>query len=421
MKSLWQWAGLLALAACTDSIFAQVPSVIHTPAKLSPPTFDDSDFSQPIVHAPEPTVLPQTCGATSEPSCGDGTALANKFMPPPMSAVAGATVLPAVSVGPGLTSASINSPSAPVVLPGLLTATYAESAVPLDRVYFNYSYMNGFQTFQNQIFLPEKGTGNPPLRQLGFNLNTFDVGAEKTFFDGRVSIYASVPFLDAADNTTTLQAVDGLGDVAAGFKVVLWCDPGAGDFLTAGLTVSTPTGRETTLPEEIVIHTTSTKFSTKNPLIYTTLTETELNPTYFQPWTAGLVRWDQFFVQDYVGIVVASDSRVSTFVNNDLTVGYMLYDYHGGGWLTGVTPTIDLQALLPVNHVGTPRSILAVPKGIPADLPAPSVQFSDQLFTSAGIAWGLGDQVVLSTSAFFPVVAPRSYCFGLGFGLNFFY
>ena len=131
--------------------------------------------------------------------------------------------------------------------------------------------------------------------------------------------------------------------------------------------------------------------------------------------------WDQFFVQDYVGVVFASDSRVSTFVNNDLSVGYMLYDYHGGGWLTGVTPTIDLQALLPVNHVGGPRFIPAVPKGVSADLPVPSIQFSNQLFTSAGVAWGLGDQGVLSTSVFFPVVAPRTYSYGLGFGLNFYY
>ena len=190
MKSLWQWAGLLALAAFSESAFAQAPAVTHTPAKLSAPIFEEGEFSQPVVHAPESTVLPQTCGAHSEASCGDGTALANRFMPPPTSAVTGGTVLPAVSVGSGLTSVSINSPSSPVILPGLLTATYAESAVPLDRVFFNYSYLNGFQTFQNQIFLPEKGAGKPPLRQLGFNLNTFDVGVEKTLFDGRVSVYA---------------------------------------------------------------------------------------------------------------------------------------------------------------------------------------------------------------------------------------
>src|SRR5262249_12299648 len=78
----------------------------------------------------------------------------------------------------------------------------------------------------------------------GFNLNTYTVGLEKTLFDGRASVYVRIPVLEATQNVSG-QAIDGLGDVSAGFKFALLADRETGSTFTGGLTVSAPTARDT--------------------------------------------------------------------------------------------------------------------------------------------------------------------------------
>src|SRR5207248_69534 len=88
-----------------------------------------------------------------------------------------------------------------------------------------------------------------------FDLSRYDVGLEKTLFDGRVSVYLRVPYLDATHNTSN-QPIDGFGDISAGFKVALLADKDTGSALTVGLTVSAPTARDavvTTTTQNVIV------------------------------------------------------------------------------------------------------------------------------------------------------------------------
>ena len=145
-----------------------------------------------------------------------------------------------------------------------------------DRVFFDYGHFNRFA-----ISSP---TGAVP----GFNLNTYTIGVEKTLFDGAASVYVSVPFLYATQNISG-QAIDGLGDVNAGFKFLLWQNKDTGSAWSAGLTVSAPTGRDTVATNTLNVTFTG---GTQPPVVPNpppvgtvlpfTVTTT-INPTYVQP------------------------------------------------------------------------------------------------------------------------------------------
>jgi hypothetical protein len=302
----------------------------------------------------------------------------------------------------GRTISDPNEPQlhAPLILPGLLTAGQAQSARPTDRLFLDYGYFNAFRVI------------GPSGSSAGFNLHQFDIGVEKTFLDSRVSVYASVPFLEATQNTSG-QAIDGLGDINIGFKLALFADNETGNTLSAGFTASAPSGRDTVFPTVMI--------SNDSLHVPTTTTTTQtLNPTYLQPWAGGLLVLDRLYVQEYLGVIIPTESEVATFINSDLSVGYQIFRGERDQLITSVTPTLDVQALIPVNHHGTP----AIPTGVKGE-PLPTgttpVAFPDQLFLTAGAQVGLGEKTLLSTGVSIPVVGPRAYSFGVTVGLSFFF
>jgi hypothetical protein len=253
----------------------------------------------------------------------------------------------------------------------------------------------------------------------GFNLNTFNISLEKTFLDGLASVYVSVPFLYAADNISG-QNINGIGDVTAGFKVILYQNLRNGNTLTGGFTVSAPTGQPAVSTSFI-----QSDNGTGNTLLASSTTT--VNPTFLQPWWAGLLVFDRLFFHEYFGVIIPTDSNVATFINSNSTIGYALFRSGDGRGITSVTPTVSVQALIPVNNRGPATGLLAttdvasINGSLPPPPPPSGFTFTDQVFVSGGVQLGVSQRWLFSSNVVVPVVSPRGYNVGATFGLNYFY
>jgi hypothetical protein len=297
------------------------------------------------------------------------------------------------AAGTGATAAANQLFPNALVLPGLLTASQSESAIPTTRVTVGYSFYYSFQVVSTPIDLNQTAT----VRGAGFDLHRYQVSVERTIMDDRASFYVNVPFLDAVSNVTN-QPIDGFGNISAGFKAILAGDPECDGLLTAGLTVSAPTGRDAV-------------FATAGNLVAGVFVPTDtvrINPTYIQPWLAARRNFDRLFVENYTGVLVPTDDAVATFINNNLTVGYELLDRNEDDcedrMISSITPLVSLQALIPVSKRGSER----LPFGYP-----------DQFFLSSGAAIGLGEKTVLTATVVTPVSGPKGFDVGFNIGLTF--
>lgn len=418
-RSAWKWAGILTAAGLAGSAWAQgpggsAPVVLQSPCQ-TPAAMSGASTSPQTPQAPSAVPTPSQPGemgaqgnmpAEAGPATGgEGFAASNSYFGGG-SAAAGAGGAAATGIGAGQPT---NIVPQPLVLPGLLTAANAEPARPLDRVFLSYTYYDHFKVVQT-FFDPATGNPTGSARVTGFNLNRFDVGAEKTFFDGAASVYVRAPYLDATQNVFGLP-LDGAGDISGGLKVVLLHDCDSGSALTAGLTVSAPTARDAIL---------TTGIDRSNPAA-PRFTTTKINPTFIQPWTAGLLALDRLFVQDYLGVIVPTEDKVSTFINNDLTIGYQIYRGDCEQLLRFVAPTVDVQALIPVNHEGSGGAIVPVRPGAGGAIAIGSPTFPNQVFVTGGVQVGLGERVILSGGVVVPVVGPKAFDVGFTGGINILY
>jgi hypothetical protein len=375
------------------------------------------------------TPAPETAAPPAAPTGGQdpfgGAGRTDLYQSNLSAAGAGVSPAAAATTKGGLTSFQTFTPQLPVIMPGLLTAATTQSARPMDRVFLGYSYLDSFQVVRQQAFVSETALG-PTSRGPGFNLNRFDVGFEKTFFEGRASVYVLAPYMSTTSNVTG-QSITGFGDVSAGFKFAILEDRDSGSVLTGGFTVAAPTAHATVIPAQSQFDT-GKAGSFASP---TVLESTSVNPTFLQPWVAALWVRDRLFVQEYFGVLIPTDDRVATFLNNDLAVGYQIYRAPGR-FISWVTPTIDAQALIPVSHHGTPsqagtgavetRGPMAEAAGTPlGGLPPPTLGASDQLFLTSGFQFGLGERAALSAGIVTPLVGPRAFNYGVTVGFNFFY
>jgi hypothetical protein len=362
---------------------------------------------------PQPCPAPQAAQpSAAQPSAEQPSAQANQDqqnqqannqnLPPERGAAVGNETVAQALIGGGgaqagaVAGGGILATPRPLILPGLFTAAVVESAQPADRIFTEYGYFSGFRVTS------PLGFGGSVM---GFNLNYWDFGVEKAFFDGRASIVLHVPVLDATANSTGIP-IDGFGDITAGIKVAVLRDCETGTTLSAGMLVSAPTARN----EVFTTDTTTVPATT-----------TTVNPTFLQPFVAGVAVLDNFFVQDYFAVVIPTDGRVSTFLNNDFNIGYRLYRCDSGDrLLTSITPTLDVQTLLPVNHRGVPGP-LPLPAGVPASVDAGTFGFPDQLFLTEGVQLGIGERAVISGGIVEPLMGPKAFTIGFTMGFNLYF
>ena len=404
------------------------PPSLGSPTSPSDPNKKLPDPTNPSSTAPPSDQLPSESGYKS--SFGLGTAV-SAGAGIGASAASAAAGLPATTNGANISPsgnahvATVTNNSTPLIIPGLFTAASVQSVMPMDRISFDYGYYNRF------------AISSPTGPTAGFNLNQFNIGIEKTFFDGMASIYFSVPFLDATDNISG-QNINGLGDVNIGFKLLIFQDKETGSAMSGGMTVAAPTAHSTTFTSTSTLNLTFTGPSQpglpagSNLPVTPLTTTTSVNPTFLQPWIGGLWVRDGFFVQEYFGVLIPTDDRISTIINNNITMGYEIYR-NQNGFLSSITPTCGVQLLLPVNHVN--NSAGSTTSQLPVDINCFTTSFAQVANQFSNSAFGFPDQVFLRRAGnlrlgeracyppalWSPWPGLRGYSVGATVGLNFFY
>jgi hypothetical protein len=311
------------------------------------------------------------------------------------------------------------------IFPGLLTAANSQSPVVMDRVFFDYALFDQFQFERTRVVATSTTNGSATTsRFAGFNLNQFDVGIEKSLFGGLASIYIDAPILYAADNITG-QAINGFGDLNAGFKLLLYLDRQTGTMLSAGLTVAAPTAHPGEFTRDVTIRTDEIP-PPPAPISATPVTAqtVSVNPTFLQPWVAGLVNFDRLFVQDYLGFIQPLPDNVASSINESLSVGYRLYIADACArpyqWITSITPILSTQTLVALQH-GFNDTIDPTNLGFAVRPGAFRISFPTQVFLTEGCQFGIGSFASVFAGVVEPVAGPDAFKIGATVGVNFYF
>jgi hypothetical protein len=327
----------------------------------------------------------------------------------------------AASGGPATGITTVKTVPTPLILPGLFTALNVESAIPQTRLFMGYGGYHGFDTFN-----PATGAAVK-----SFNLNVFTVGAELAIPDNGISVYVRAPAVDATNNTTGVR-IRGMGDVSVGLKYLLFEWEETGTALTIGCTVALPTGDDATITTNRYAFDFDPTGTVRTSPAGQTLppnTTFSLNPTYIQPWIAGLWAHDRLFVSAYGSLAIPTDDSFATLVNGEIGIGWQVYRAccHDDV-LTSITPTLNVQALIPIDHQGTPignvnypGSVSVAPNGQLIDnQPQGTFQFNSpyQVFVTGGATFGLGCRSALTVGVVTPVIGPKAYSVGGVAGFN---
>jgi hypothetical protein len=394
------------------------PSTTPTPAAPSP---SETQTSTPSPSpAPDVSATPTDQGQAAEGgnAFASGYSASEGVATPAGVGLASATGVQTGAGAAGLPATvgtTVKSAPAPLVLPGLFTAINVESAITQTRLFMEYGGFHGFEVTN------PSGVGTFK----GFNLNVLTIGAELAIPEDGVSIYVRVPGLNASNNSSGLD-IDGWGDVSVGFKWALCTWDETGSAITVGTTVALPTANDLkiTTNRYFFAFDPTGKIRTANGLTLPSNLTRTVNPTYFQPWVAGLCVDNRLILSAYVAGVIPSDDHFATFVNADVGIGWMLYrSCCQDDVVTSIVPTLNVQGLIPVSHQGTPQGsfnpagTLNV-NGATGQLSdtSPQTDFSVnspyQVFVTGGATFGFGCHAAVSVGAVTPVLGPKAYSVG---------
>lgn len=238
-----------------------------------------------------------------------------------------------------------------------------DSPRPTDRVYLGYNYYH-------QI----GAAANPAVG--GSNLNREIAGFERTFLDGDASFGMRLPFVQQFGPAGFSNQV--VGDLTLLSKFALLGDRRTGNLWSAGLALTAPTGGDGT----------NFFLADGGSLPHSWL---------FQPWTGFILNADRAYAQLVTGMLIPTDRRDPTLLNNSLAVGYQLFrgsssGRAGDGFLTGVTPALEVHVRTPLNHRD------------PNDV----VYFADQVNLTAAVHFRTR-RVTFSPAVCVPVAGPRPW------------
>jgi hypothetical protein len=239
-----------------------------------------------------------------------------------------------------ITQSSVSS-RVPVVNFGSFKISDNESVQPVDRVFLTYNYFDadGFHGDSSGI-------------------NREVIGFEKTFFDGAASFGIRAPFTQVGEGLGGSSEFDSLSLV---FKYAFYQDRESGNVFSGGLVVTVPTG------PSIPIDVGST-----------------INPTLLQPYLGYVFNFGRLYVQGFAEIIVPTDSTLSTFISNDIGIGYRLE-------AIPVTPTIEIHSNDALNHQGSDASPLG---------------FVDSVVVTGGLHTRVGNSI-LTLGVATPITGPR--------------
>lgn len=247
----------------------------------------------------------------------------------------------------------------PIVSRGGLKVADNESAMPTDRVFFDYNYYD---------------------RVFGaVNLDQEIIGFEKTFLGGDASFEMRVPFFQATGGGALDQS--DVGDLTMILKYAFYRD--RQNALAAGLAVTVPTG-----PSLPTVGT-----FTFNPVTgtFSMTPGTNVNDTIIQPWLGFLVSSGSWFAQGFSELMVPTIRNDVTAWFNDIQVGYWMMDGYNYGVVSNVAPVLELHLTSPLDHqvISTSQDV-QVPTILDLTVGA-LVEFNHRSVLQIGIATPLSD------------------------------
>jgi hypothetical protein len=273
-------------------------------------------------------------------------------------------------------------------------------------------YISGAAVWQNHIYKVAENNSVLPQNRIGFNVNymsnvyngqltgataaeddifEYRLFAEKTLFNGRLSVDFMVPFYQSSliDPTSAGPGTEAsFGDLAFGGKYLVWDNERSA--LSAGLRVEAPTNEEFRLTAD-------------GALGDYALSDDVWN---FTPYLAMLLTpGERVFVQSFVSYRMGSESLVES-ANNltqttrdqdyfmaDLSAGYWLYRDSCGRGLTGLVPTVELHYTATFEDQNAAQQTF------------PNIYYSntDVLNLTAGLTALFGDRMSLTAGVAVPL------------------
>jgi hypothetical protein len=233
-----------------------------------------------------------------------------------------------------------------------------ESPRPTDRFFLTYNYFNGV------------GTGIPGVPT--FNLHREVAGFEKTYLDGDASIGLRVNSLQQTGDGAL--GADIFGNMTVINKFALINNYDTGNVASVGLCVTVPTGPDAILPDG-----------------------SRMNPVILQPWTGGIWNRENFFMQGFSALAIATDDRDTLLAMTDLGVGYKLYQAQNlsESLITYIVPTSEVHVTVPWTKEG----VLSQPVGFPTGL----------VVLTNGLHIGLGRATDLTVAVAVPITGPKTF------------
>ncbi len=287
---------------------------------------------------------------------------------------------PGVPPNPPTPSTEIGAPAPVPSIRGIKIAEN-QSPVPRDRVFYQMNYFNNVNESINQRF--------------GFPLSGVQVyrhifGIEKTLFNKKSSIGVRLP-LNTVTGDSPLPGIGrtttSLGDLNIFFKHVLLSNEETGRLLSAGLSVTAPTGPG--------------RFAGADYL-------EDLQDPLIQPFVGTLLSFNRFYFQGFTSIEVPFNPNNVTILYNDYSVGYFLYQTSDESrFLRAIIPTFEVHVNTPLNHRG---SFFEDPASTP-----------DFINLTYGTAFQFGQSARFLAGIATPVTGPRPFDLEVIAALNVFY
>jgi hypothetical protein len=268
--------------------------------------------------------------------------------------------------------------------------------IPRDRFIFNYDYFS-----------------NVPLGN-GVDVNRFQIGFEKTFFNGLASLEIRLPFaatvasdLGLANQVTRLE----MGELRVTPRFLLWDEPTV--HVGAGMSIYLPTGDASHLTDAngtsvVAIPDRSVALAPYFGVLYTP------NARLFaQGWVSCTVdtNGDPVQVNSGAGLVDAGRLRDPANLALDGQLGYWIYKANPSQFLTGLAPFLELHYAGNLSRSEIADAGFVIPAGT-----------INELDLTVGLTTLLGERSIVQ----FGLVMPLRHDdrnFGIQFGVhaNFFF
>jgi hypothetical protein len=319
------WLAAVLAIAVASSVQAQerrlfgrpfCPPPCECPPGYPPATAPDSTKpgTQPPAIPPETNAFNEALASAGEA----GTQPATSYMPGMFGDILGGFITTRVFI-PALDGfVTVQIPNASQAAGYKISEN--ESPRPVDRVFYNYNF------YGNIHISPQPDV---PLMQLHRHV----IGFEKTFLDGNASVGLRLPFLNTEGDPSFQSAT--VGDLSVVLKYALINDKPAGDVLSFGLVITTPTAETPLLLD---------------PNGTRTLAVPQVISTILQPWFGYIYNvTPELYLHGFHSVSIPTDANDVMFMSNDVGVGYWLYR-NEAATLQGIIPTVEIHVNSPFNH-----------------------------------------------------------------------